>query len=635
MKNIITFSQSSAVSSRRKSGPRPLRPHGAGVFILFLAFIFAHNSAWAQGNALTFNGSNGYVSIPATLWSNNFSNGTAITVEYWFKGSNLNSAYRVQTGVGYIVAGYYNGDGANKTDIISTDALTAGISAGAKATIEDGTWHHLAMTWSKNGLFTSYLDGAQADQRAAANVNLPEMNAISCLGSLGGTTEYLTGSLDEVRIWNNVRTASQISTYKDVELNGNETGLVAYYKMSNGSGTTLADNASGNYPGTLVGGVTWSTGAVIMEQTFSYTGSVQPFTIPAGVSKVTIEVWGAQGGNFEGTLGGYGTHMKGEFSVSTDDVLTIYTGGQGNSNTLGPGGGGGSGVIKGGSPILVAGGGGGASYNGDTGKNASTGTSGVNSSGAGGTDGYGGNIGYYDIGGFDCGYGSGGGGYLSNGAASGSGGGYSPANGGAGGSGGGCASSNYGGWGFGGGGSGAYAGGGGGGYSGGGGGQYRYSSESGLRSGGGGGSYNAGSNQTNLVGSRSGNGLVIITYSSGLNPIISITATLSAFSTCSGTASSSQNFSVSGSGLSNNITITAPTGFEVSKTSGTSGFASSVSLTQSGGTVSSTTIYVRLTNTATGTPSGNISLASDDATTQTLAATGTVTTASVGGTAKW
>ena len=542
----------------------------------------------------------------------------------------------MQTGADYIVAGYYNGDAAIKTHIISTDALTAGVSAGAKSTIQDGSWHHMAMTWSKNGLFTGYLDGVQTDQRAAANVDLPILDAISCLGSINGSGEFLNGSLDEVRIWNTVRTASQIATYKDVELNGNETGLVAYYKMSNGSGTSLTDNAAAHlYSGTLVGGVTWTSGAVIIERTFTYTGAVQSLTIPAGVTKVTIEAWGAQGGNYEVSSGGYGTDMKGDFSVSPGDALTIYTGGQGNSNTMGPGGGGGSGVIKGGLPILVAGGGGGASYNGNSGKNASTGTSGVNSSGAGGTDGYGGNRGTYDPDPTDCGYGSGGGGYLGNGLVSTSGGGYSPANGGAGGTGGGCMASNYGGWGFGGGGSGAYAGGGGGGYSGGGGGQYRNTSESGLRTGGGGGSYNTGTNKTNTVGARSGNGLVIITYISGSNPIINVTATLTAFSTCSGTASTSQTFSVSGTDLSTDITITAPTGYEVSKTTGTTGFASSVTLTPTSGTVASTTIYVRLTNAATGTPSGDVSLASTGTTTQTVAVSGTVTATSIGGTAKW
>jgi len=113
---------------------------------------------------------------------------------------------------------------------------------------------------------------------------------------------------------------------------------------------------------------------------------------------------------------------------------------------------------------------------------------------------------------------------------------------------------------------------------------------------------------------------------------LSTIGTLSAFSTCIGTASTEQSFMVSGTGLTNNLIVTPPTGYEVSITSGT-GFASTVSITPSSGTVSSTNIYVRLTNAATGTPSGNIAVTSTGATTQNVAASGTVTAANTVGAA--
>lgn len=105
-------------------------------------------------------------------------------------------------------------------------------------------------------------------------------------------------------------------------------------------------------------------------------------------------------------------------------------------------------------------------------------------------------------------------------------------------------------------------------------------------------------------------------------------STLSAFSSCSGTASSTQNFTVTGSNMSTGITITPPVGFEVS-TSST--FASSIGTSSSAlvigaaGAIASTTIYVRLQSTAsTGSPSGNITFASTSATTKNVAVTGTV-----------
>ncbi len=98
---------------------------------------------------------------------------------------------------------------------------------------------------------------------------------------------------------------------------------------------------------------------------------------------------------------------------------------------------------------------------------------------------------------------------------------------------------------------------------------------------------------------------------------------LSAFSACVGSVSAQQSFTTNGAGLSNNITITAPTGFEVSVTSG-SGFASSLTLTQAGGVVATTTIYVRVAANATGSPSGNITVASTGATTKNVGVSATV-----------
>ena len=110
------------------------------------------------------------------------------------------------------------------------------------------------------------------------------------------------------------------------------------------------------------------------------------------------------------------------------------------------------------------------------------------------------------------------------------------------------------------------------------------------------------------------------------NPTITITGTpLSAFSSAPGTPSSEQSYTVSGSNLTNDIAITAPADFEISKTSG-SGFASSLVLSQSGGSVAATTIYVRFNRATEGTSSGNITHASTGATTQNVAVTGTATT---------
>jgi len=109
-------------------------------------------------------------------------------------------------------------------------------------------------------------------------------------------------------------------------------------------------------------------------------------------------------------------------------------------------------------------------------------------------------------------------------------------------------------------------------------------------------------------------------------PMLTATpSSLSGFSTTLGTASAAQNFDVGGSSLSGVITITAPTGYEISLSLG-SGYANSLTLTPSSSAVASTQIFVRLTGVSTGSPADNVTVASTGAITQNVALSGIVTT---------
>jgi hypothetical protein len=113
-----------------------------------------------------------------------------------------------------------------------------------------------------------------------------------------------------------------------------------------------------------------------------------------------------------------------------------------------------------------------------------------------------------------------------------------------------------------------------------------------------------------------------------LTPTITLTpTTLTGFTYVAGSGpSTEQTFTVSGANLTANISIAAPTNFEVSLSSG-SGYSSPLTLTPSSGTVSSTTIYVRLKS---GLSTGNynsetITASSTGATNKTVTCSGTVT----------
>ena len=119
-----------------------------------------------------------------------------------------------------------------------------------------------------------------------------------------------------------------------------------------------------------------------------------------------------------------------------------------------------------------------------------------------------------------------------------------------------------------------------------------------------------------------GSTIYIALFQGNPTPTIISNSNFSTFDTCLSTSSTAQTFTVEGNNLTANISITAPSGFEIS--SDGSNFSSTLTLTQSSGIVAQTTIHVRLIGTTAGSFSGNISLASTGATSISEAISGTV-----------
>ena len=118
--------------------------------------------------------------------------------------------------------------------------------------------------------------------------------------------------------------------------------------------------------------------------TFGYTGSLQTWVVPAGVTSATITLYGAQGGAVysSGFPGGKGARVVATLTaLSSGEVFDVNVGGAANEIYPGSNGGGTAGVAAGAgggatdirphngslaSRILVAGGGGGAGYGADS-----------------------------------------------------------------------------------------------------------------------------------------------------------------------------------------------------------------------------------------------------------------------------
>ena len=91
----------------------------------------------------------------------------------------------------------------------------------------------------------------------------------------------------------------------------------------------------------------FSVNAQTIVATFNYTGTIQSYTVPAGVNQLIIEAFGAQGKSAQaGMAGGMGARMKGTFNVTPGTQLLILTGGEGIDLGGSGGGGGGTFVVK-------------------------------------------------------------------------------------------------------------------------------------------------------------------------------------------------------------------------------------------------------------------------------------------------
>lgn len=71
----------------------------------------------------------------------------------------------------------------------------------------------------------------------------------------------------------------------------------------------------------------------VNSQIFEYTGSIQTWTVPAGVAFIFVDVKGAQGGSMGGYFGGKGGCVRARLPVTSGQVLYITVGGQSTIDT--------------------------------------------------------------------------------------------------------------------------------------------------------------------------------------------------------------------------------------------------------------------------------------------------------------
>jgi hypothetical protein len=246
-------------------------------------------------NAIEFDGTDDYIEISG-LEPDGFS---AITVEAWmcfdaFNGSadaNISNVFR---------SGGENvclriGDGGMDNNMPQFVVTVSGqTKLNANARLSTGKWYHIAGVYDGSEM-KLYINGILDNSRSLSG-NIASTTDAFALGSHPGTgtgMRAMDGKLDEVRIWSDARTQSEIIENMCKSLTGNETDLLAYYNGDDLSSDAI-DYSGNNYDGSLVGNVcavassAFNTWLSTSSSSWSSTSNWSLGSVPAATDNIGI-----------------------------------------------------------------------------------------------------------------------------------------------------------------------------------------------------------------------------------------------------------------------------------------------------------------------------------------------------------
>jgi hypothetical protein len=176
-------------------------------------------------------------------------NNQSFTIEFWAK--------RYAVDEWDFVIGQGQGDTNRHFHVSFREANTFSMGFGyndvdSTETYTDTDWHHWAVSYDTNTMTQKlYRDGVMVASRTATSHFLGTGNLYIGRYCADNLHNY-NGALDDLRIWYVVRTQEQIQENKDIELSGDEEGLVAYWKFNEINGFAASDSSNGMHTAYLI-----------------------------------------------------------------------------------------------------------------------------------------------------------------------------------------------------------------------------------------------------------------------------------------------------------------------------------------------------------------------------------------------
>jgi hypothetical protein len=210
------------------------------------ALQFSENSAGLFKNTVTTNGIdvNGNSTLSVEAWVNLNSYRIGSPVLFKENGSNC---------VAKFIAFYFFVDETGKVGLGLGNGTDFNVAL-SNNSIGLNEWHHIAATWD-GSIITIWIDGV-ADGSATAGGFLYDDGLEMNIGNRWNCLRRsYDGTIDEVRIWKDVRTEAEINAnlYRSLPAPALENDLIVYYKFDTGTGTIAFDHGPNGLNGQLGG----------------------------------------------------------------------------------------------------------------------------------------------------------------------------------------------------------------------------------------------------------------------------------------------------------------------------------------------------------------------------------------------
>ena len=173
--------------------------------------------------------------------------GNTFTLEAMFYSNDSTSDYHQKIIGNLIFTGNQYGNSSPHITFIRNDDIYYGFSNNGeiknriKANVRSAKkWQHVAFSFDGTKA-KLYLDGIAIDSTSSWAGITPSDIPITSIGT------RFSGKIDEVRIWNIARSASEINQNMYVEVNENSSGLLAYYKMNTDEDFKIIDYSTNQF----------------------------------------------------------------------------------------------------------------------------------------------------------------------------------------------------------------------------------------------------------------------------------------------------------------------------------------------------------------------------------------------------